>query len=45
VLLQKTESADTKLVGTEPSAIAEGLKAALVNVLRQSEADVAAATR
>jgi cholesterol transport system auxiliary component len=45
VLLQKTESADTKLMGTEPSAIAEGLKAALVNVLRQSEADVAAATR
>jgi cholesterol transport system auxiliary component len=45
VLLQKTESAEVKLAGTEPPAIADGLKAALVEVLRRSEADVAAAVR
>ena len=45
VPLQKTESAEVKLVGTDPPAIANGLKAALADVLRQSETDVAAATR
>ena len=45
VALQKTESAEVKLAGTEPPAIANGLKAALADVLRQSEADVAAVTR
>jgi cholesterol transport system auxiliary component len=45
VLLQKTESAETRLTGTEPPAIAAGLKAALVEVLRSAETDVAAAAR
>jgi cholesterol transport system auxiliary component len=45
VLLQKTESAEVRLTGTEPPAIADGMKAALLEVLRSSEADVAAATR
>jgi cholesterol transport system auxiliary component len=45
VLLQKTESAEVGLTGTEPLAIADGMKAALLKVLRSSEADVAAATR
>ncbi len=45
VLLQKTVRAEVKLAGTEPSAMVDGLKAALAEVLRESEADVAAATR
>ena len=45
VLLQRTESAEVKLAGTEPPAIVEAMKAALVEVLRQTEADVAAAAR
>jgi ABC-type uncharacterized transport system auxiliary subunit len=45
VLLQKTETAEVKLAGTDPPAIAAGLKAALADVLRQAETDVAAATR
>jgi len=45
VLLQKTESAEVKLAGTDPPAIAAGLKAALADALRQAETDVAAATR
>jgi ABC-type uncharacterized transport system auxiliary subunit len=45
VLLQKTESAEVRLTGSEPPAIADGMKAALAEVLRQSEADVAAAVR
>jgi len=45
VLLQRTETAEVKLAGSEPPAIAEAMKAALVEVLRRVEADVAAATR
>jgi cholesterol transport system auxiliary component len=45
VLLQKTESAEVRLTGSEPPAIADAMKAALAEVLRQSEADVAAAVR
>jgi cholesterol transport system auxiliary component len=45
VLLQKTESAEVKLTGTDPPAMVEALKAALVAVLGQSERDIAAAIR
>lgn len=45
VLLQKTERAEVKLAGTDPPAIVDALKAALVEVLRQTETDVAAAIR
>jgi len=45
VLLQKTESAEVKLTGTDPPAMVEALKAALVAVLGQSERDIAAAVR
>ena len=45
VLLQKTERAEVRLNGSEPPAIADGMKAALAEVLRLSEADVAAAVR
>ncbi len=45
VLLQKTESADVRLAGTDPPAIAATMKAAIVEVMRNIEADVAAATR
>jgi cholesterol transport system auxiliary component len=45
VLLQKTETAEVKLAGTDPPAIAAGLKSALADALRQAETDVAAATR
>jgi cholesterol transport system auxiliary component len=45
ILLQKTENAEVKLSGNDPPAIVEALKAALVEVLRQTERDVAAAVR
>jgi ABC-type uncharacterized transport system auxiliary subunit len=45
VLLQRTESADVRLAGTDPPAIAAAMKAAIVEVMRKIEADVAAATR
>jgi cholesterol transport system auxiliary component len=45
LLLQKTESAEVKLAGTDAPALAEGMKAALVEVLRRTEQDVAGATR
>ena len=45
VLLQRTETAEVKLAGNEPPAIAEAMKAALGEVLRQTETDVAAAIR
>jgi cholesterol transport system auxiliary component len=45
VLLQKTESAEVRLTGSEAPAIADGLRAALVEVLRRVEGDVAAAVR
>jgi cholesterol transport system auxiliary component len=43
VLLQKTERAEMKLDGSDPPAIATAMKAALSEVLRLSEADVARA--
>jgi ABC-type uncharacterized transport system auxiliary subunit len=43
VLLQKTERAEVKLTATDPPAIVDALKAALVEVLRQTETDIAAA--
>jgi cholesterol transport system auxiliary component len=45
VLLQKTESAEVRIAGGEPPAIADGVKAALTEVLRQSERDISAAVR
>jgi cholesterol transport system auxiliary component len=45
VLLQKTESAEVKLIGNDPAAMVDSLKAALVEVLRQVERDIAAAVR
>ena len=45
VLLQRTESADVRLAAKEPPAIADAMKAAIVEVLRRTEADVAAAVR
>jgi cholesterol transport system auxiliary component len=45
VLLQKTESAEVKLVGTEPPVMVDALKTALVEVLGQTERDIAAAVR
>jgi cholesterol transport system auxiliary component len=45
VLLQKTESAEVRIAGGEPPAIADGVKAALMEVLSQSERDIAAAVR
>lgn len=45
LLLQKTESAEVKLAGTDAPALAEGMKAALVEVLRRTEQEVAGATR
>jgi cholesterol transport system auxiliary component len=42
VLLQRTESAEVRLTSTEPPAIAEAMKAAIAEVLRRTEADVAA---
>ena len=45
VLLQKTERAEVPLAGNDPPSIVQAVKAALAEVLRQTEADVAAATR
>ena len=45
VLLQRTESAEVRFAGSDPPAIAEAMKAALVAVLRRTETDVAAVTR
>ena len=39
------KSAEVRLAGSDPPAIAEAMKAALVAVLRQTEADVAAVAR
>jgi cholesterol transport system auxiliary component len=43
VLLQKTESAEVRLSGDTPSALVDALKAALAEVLRRAEQDIAAA--
>ena len=45
VLLQRTVSANVRLAGDEPQAIAEAQRAAIVEVLRQVEKDVAAAVK
>jgi cholesterol transport system auxiliary component len=45
VLMQRTETAEVKLAGNDAPAIAEGMKAAIVEVLRKTESDVAAAVR
>lgn len=45
VLLQRTETAEVRLANNEAPAIAEAMKAAIVEVLRRTETDVAAAAR
>ncbi len=45
VLLQKTETAEVTLAATDPPALVEALKAALVAVFGKAERDIAAATR
>ncbi len=45
VLLQRTETAEVRLANNAAPAIAEAMKAALGEVLRQTETDVAAAIR
>src|SRR5690348_9688640 len=45
VLLQKTARAEVPLAGSDPPAIVQAVKAALAEVLRETEADIAAATR
>ena len=45
VLLQKTEIAEVKLANNDPPAMAEATRAAIAEVLRRSEADIAAALR
>jgi cholesterol transport system auxiliary component len=45
VLLQRTESAEVKLAGTDPSAMVDALKAALAAVLGKSDQAIAAAIR
>jgi cholesterol transport system auxiliary component len=42
VLLQRTETAEVRLAGTEPPQIADAMRAAIADVLRQAEADIAA---
>ena len=44
-LLQKTETAEVRLAGDDAPAIAEAMKAALADVLRQTEAAIAAVVR
>jgi cholesterol transport system auxiliary component len=45
VLLQRTETAEVKLPSDEPPAIAETMRSAIVEVMRQVQAVVARATR
>ena len=45
VLLQRTETAEERLANNEPPAIAAALKAALAEMLRRTETDIAAAIR
>jgi len=45
VLLQRTIAAEARLAGTEPPAIADAMKAALTDVLGQTETVIAAAVR
>jgi cholesterol transport system auxiliary component len=43
VLLQRTVAAEVRLGGGQPPAIADAMRAAIVDVLRQTEMDIAAA--
>ena len=43
VLLQRTVAAEVRLGGDQPPAIADAMRAAIVDVLRQTETDIAAA--
>ena len=43
VLLQRTVAAEVRLGGDQPPAIADAMRAAIVDVLRQTEKDIAAA--
>ena len=45
VLLQRTIAAEARLSGSEAPAIAEAMKTALTEVLRQTETVIAAAVR
>jgi ABC-type uncharacterized transport system auxiliary subunit len=45
VLLQRTETADVRLAGKDPPAIADAMKAAIVEILRRTEGDVSALVR
>ena len=45
VLLQRSKSAEVRLSGSEPTTIADAMKAAIAEVLTRTEADVAAAAR
>jgi cholesterol transport system auxiliary component len=45
VLLQRTESAEVKLSNTDPSGIAEAMRAGSAEVLRQTETDIARVVR
>ena len=45
VLLQRTETAEVKLTSSDAPAIAEAMKAAIAELLRRTEDDVAAAIR
>jgi ABC-type uncharacterized transport system auxiliary subunit len=45
VLLQRTEAAEVRLADQGPQAIAEAMKAAIVEVLRRTEMAIAAAVR
>jgi cholesterol transport system auxiliary component len=45
VLLQRTESAEVRLAGSEPPQIVDAMKAALADVLGRTTSDVAAAIR
>jgi len=44
-LLQRTEIAEVRLADSEPPAIAKAMQAAIVDVLRLTEADVARVAR
>lgn len=45
VLLQRTETAEVRLIGNDPPAIATTMKQAVTEVLQRTEKDVAAAVR
>ncbi|MEJ0019153.1 MAG: ABC-type transport auxiliary lipoprotein family protein [Acetobacteraceae bacterium] len=45
LLLQRTETAEVRLAGTDGPAIADAMRAAIAEVLRRTETDVAAAIR